>query len=73
MNQPIAIIIAGALIAAAIMVTNHWTLYTAGNDFVSFLRLNRWTGSIVVCGGYPRTQARWEVPCPVSLVPPKAQ
>jgi bacteriorhodopsin len=55
MNQQAAIIIiiAGGLIAAAIALTNHWALYTVGDNFASFLRLNRWTGTVVVCGGLP--------------------
>jgi hypothetical protein len=70
MNQQAAIIIAGGLIAAAIALTNHWTLYTAGGDFTSFLRLNRWTGTVVVCGG--GLKPGWELPCPITLpVPPK--
>jgi hypothetical protein len=44
-QQAIAIIIAGALIAAAIALTNHWELQSGD----SFVRLNRWTGAIVLC------------------------
>jgi hypothetical protein len=44
MNQAIGIIIAGALVAAAIMFTNHWTLSSNG----AFL-LNRWTGTVTSC------------------------
>jgi hypothetical protein len=43
--------IAGGLIAAAIALTNHWALYTAGDSLAPVLRLNRWTGNIVACGG----------------------
>jgi hypothetical protein len=42
MSQPIAIIIAGALIAVAILIVNHWTL-------TQDRLLNRWTGSVVYC------------------------
>jgi hypothetical protein len=47
MNQQAAIIIAGGLIAAAVALTNHWALYTAGDSVAPVLRLNRWTGNIV--------------------------
>jgi hypothetical protein len=43
-QQPVAIIIAGALIAAAITLTNHWALvavHSEGSNLM--LRLNRWT------------------------------
>ena len=43
-QQAIAIIIAGALIAGAIALTNHWELVSPG-----ILRLNRWTGTVVWC------------------------
>ncbi|MGA8551798.1 MAG: hypothetical protein WB678_16350 [Stellaceae bacterium] len=39
MKTPLAIIIAGALIAAAILITNHWAAYPNGE-------LNRWTGTV---------------------------
>jgi hypothetical protein len=45
--NPIAIIIAGALIAAAIAFTNHWQISAA--DTLVF-RLDRWSGDVVVCG-----------------------
>jgi hypothetical protein len=45
-QQAIAIIIAGALIAAAIALTNHWAL-VAHNE--NLLRLNRWTGVVGMC------------------------
>jgi hypothetical protein len=41
MNHPIAIIIGGALIAIAIMVTNHWTLHSQ-----VLVRMNNWTGTV---------------------------
>jgi hypothetical protein len=46
MSAPVAIIIAGALIAATILVTNHWQLSGTLGDAV---RLNRWTGDTVAC------------------------
>jgi hypothetical protein len=53
MGRSIAIVVAGGLIALAIMVTNHWEINTssAGQNF----RLNRWTGSIEVCSVDPKT------------------
>ena len=41
MNTPVAIIIAGIFVAAAILVTNHWQLSGTQSDAV---RLDRWTG-----------------------------
>ena len=64
-QQAVAIIIAGALIAAAIALTNHWALVAQhrGEDMTPLiLRLNRWTGTVVVCGGL--RQPGWEMPCP---------
>jgi hypothetical protein len=46
MNQPIAIVLAGALIAGAILITNHWALGVAAELPVL---MNRWTGNIVWC------------------------
>ena len=57
-QQAAAIIFAGGLIAAATALSNHRALHTAGDTPV--LRLNRWTGSIVVCGGM--LQAGGEMP-----------
>ena len=45
-----AIVIAGALVAAAILFTNHWAF--AWGDGASY-RLNRWTGTIVLCAPQP--------------------
>jgi hypothetical protein len=47
-QQPGAIIIAGALIAAALALTNHWTLVQAG-DGGTIMLMNRWTGTVLVC------------------------
>ena len=54
MNQQIATIIAGALIAAAIALTNHWELQGG-------LLLNRWTGTVFLCS--PNAATR-EMSCP---------
>jgi hypothetical protein len=49
MVQAAAIVVGAVLVAAAIMVTNHWTLQTGAADFTTAVRLNRWTGSIDIC------------------------
>jgi hypothetical protein len=50
MGQVGGIIIGAALIALAIMVTNHWQLLPNGtNGLAATIRLNRWTGAIDVC------------------------
>jgi hypothetical protein len=52
MGTPIAIIVGAVLIAvliaAALLVTNHWQLQVANNTATA-LRLNRWTGEVEVC------------------------
>jgi hypothetical protein len=54
MNQQISTIIAGALIAAAIALTNHWA-------YVEGALLNRWTGTVFIC--IPN-KATLEMSCP---------
>jgi len=54
MNTPVAIIIAGIFVAAAILVTNHWQLSGAQSDAV---RLDRWTGDTVACQLIPTASA----------------
>jgi len=45
-----AAIIAGAiLIAAAILMTNHWHFAISSSGYGVALRLNRWTGTISIC------------------------
>ena len=72
----VAIIIAGALIAAAIALTNHWALYQNSD---TLLRLNRWTGDVIVCGHSESDASKLsdeeltKVPCPLVIPPrPKA-
>jgi hypothetical protein len=67
-TTPWAIIIAGALVAAAIALTNHWSFYPAPQGGLAY-RLNRWTGGVIVCGG--TVQPGWEIPCPTSFEAPK--
>jgi hypothetical protein len=49
MGRNIAIIAGAALIALAILVTNHWEIHTGSNGMAATIRLNRWTGDIDVC------------------------
>jgi hypothetical protein len=65
---PLAIIIAGALVAAAIALTNRWEFYPAPQGGLAY-RLDRWTGRVVACGG--SVQPGWEIPCPTSFETPK--
>ena len=49
-RQAAAIVIAGALIAVAIMLTNRWTLISTPNSVrTDALLLNRWTGTVEEC------------------------
>ena len=47
MSTPIAIVVAGILIAAAILIAGHWQISIAGPG--SAYRLDRWTGAIADC------------------------
>ena len=44
----VAILIGSALIALAILFTNHWQLSSGGQVI---LRMNRWSGGVSQCGG----------------------
>lgn len=46
MTAPRALLIGFSLLAAAILVTNHWQIGAAPGAVV---RLNRWTGAVVAC------------------------
>jgi hypothetical protein len=55
MGPPLAIVVGAAMIATAILVTNHWqVVYT--QESLMALRLNRWTGLVEVCMYDPDTQ-----------------
>jgi hypothetical protein len=57
-QQPVAIVVAGVLIAGAIALTNHWAMDGNGP-----LLLNRWTGTVVICqAGYQPNV--FELHCP---------
>jgi hypothetical protein len=49
MGRNIAIVIGAALIAASILVTNHWSINTMSTALTAAARLNRWTGEIELC------------------------
>jgi hypothetical protein len=57
MGQSIAIVVGAALVAGAILVTNHWTINTPSDGVMTAARLNRWTGEIEVCLIDPQTMA----------------
>ena len=65
MNQQAAIIIAGGPLQPQLRlrITGRYT--RAGDSIAPVLRLNRWTGNIVACGGM--LQPDWEVHCPLVL------
>jgi hypothetical protein len=49
MNISWAVLIGSALIAASVVVTNHWEVVAMNGDPVMVGRLNRWTGSLELC------------------------
>ena len=56
MGRNFAIVIGAALIAAAVMITNHWELgFAHGNDSSTTMRMNRWTGTISICVPDPKS------------------
>jgi hypothetical protein len=68
MGTPLAIVIGAAIIAAAILVTNHWQIMRTQEALV-VVRLNRWTGRIEMCMAdlgatpSPKTLAGIQLPC----------
>jgi hypothetical protein len=63
MNQSLAIIIAGGLIAVAILLTNHWQVAGTGSVVVAFARLDRWTGAVVWCGFTEKNTTPMKLDC----------
>jgi hypothetical protein len=64
MNVPGAIILAGALIAATILMTNHWQLTMSYNGTgAGILRLNRWTGHVEDCREEKRADGYYTLIC----------
>lgn len=57
MGNPIATIIAGALIAVAILVVGRYeaTPLVYGGTWATIFRLDRWTGEVVGCAVDPDT------------------
>jgi hypothetical protein len=65
-----AIILAGALVAAAILVTGHWQVVVSES---LIFRLDRWTGRVVACNqlaglaeaakGREKLPLFWDIPC----------
>ena len=56
MGRNIAIVIGAALIAGAILITNHWELGAIqGSGASTPIRLNRWTGTVEYCVPDART------------------
>jgi hypothetical protein len=48
MSTPLAIVVGAALIAAAILVAFRWEIASPG-----VMRLDRWTGAVVLCDVSP--------------------
>ncbi len=42
-------VVCALIVAGAVAITSHWTLVPLGNGRIGALRLNRWTGEIVLC------------------------
>jgi hypothetical protein len=55
MGTSISIIVGAIVIAAAILVTNHWEIVSTSGGLLVVDRLNRWTGSIEICAVDPNT------------------
>jgi hypothetical protein len=45
----ISILVGAALVALAILLTNHWDMATPTGSNLTMMRLNRWTGTIEIC------------------------
>jgi hypothetical protein len=61
MEQNIAIVLGASLIAAAILIVNHWTINTTADGLTAAARLNRWTGDIELCAVNPKTLSGGDV------------
>jgi hypothetical protein len=69
-TTPLAVIIAGVLIAVAIALTNRWSFHPVSTPGgVAVYRSDRWTGDTVLCAAGP--DAGWKIPCSVELPIPK--
>ncbi len=57
-RQPVAIVVAGALIAAAFALTKYWMVVpTAG------LQVDRWSGKVLFCAGDREPGPGWIMSC----------
>jgi hypothetical protein len=61
MERNIAIVLGASLIAAAILIVNHWTINTTADGLTAAARLNRWTGDIELCAVNPKTLSGGDV------------
>ena len=62
MTAPWSVFMAGALIAATILITNHWQIGVAPGQVY---RLDRWTGRVVSCNSSDMSMflAGTNIPC----------
>jgi len=49
MGTPVSIVIGAALIAAAILVVGRWSVFPAPSGLAGVVKVDRWTGSMVLC------------------------
>jgi hypothetical protein len=49
MERAIAIVLAGLMISASILLTHHWMIVAPQAGSRGIVRLDRWTGTITVC------------------------
>jgi hypothetical protein len=66
MSDRVAIMIAGALIASAIMFTNHWQIGVAPGQVY---RLDRWVGTVTACNAAPGGNGNMEMFTPGGAAP----
>ena len=53
MTSPIAIVVAGLIIGAAILIVGRWAIMPRETDLNGFYRLDRWTGQVKICVAFP--------------------
>jgi hypothetical protein len=61
MGRNIVIVVGASLIAAAILIVNHWTINTTADGLTAPARPNRWTGEIQLCAVDPKTLSGGDV------------
>jgi len=62
-RQQVTLVVAGALIAAAITLTNDWT-----GDAPTALRMDSWTGRVLFCEGFREPGPGWIMSCPAEAL-----